>query len=166
MAWTSTQLTTRGESTEFHTIITGEDQPIPPVCLPLLLPSNWFYHITFTLALSAQVSSSHTRSHSPHQTLLGKIRDKCQAYCTTYKTCAIATHQGGAGCPLDRGMDIHAEDPEHTNIDNKSTHSSDATVALGEPEAEEHPKDPVYQQSRQINSNYEGDKQLLSISSS
>ena len=41
-------------------------------------------------------------------------------------------------------MDILTEDPEHADIDNESTHSSDATVALGGPEAVGHPKDPVY----------------------
>ena len=56
----------------------------------------------------------------------------------------VATHHGGAGCPLDGGMDIHAEDPECTDIDNESTHSPDATVALGGPETEGHPKDSVY----------------------
>ena len=48
------------------------------------------------------------------------------------------------GCPLDRGMDVLTEDPDHTDINNESTHGSDATVALGEPEAVEHPTDPVY----------------------
>ena len=56
----------------------------------------------------------------------------------------MATCHEGVGCPLDRGMGIHTEDPEHTDIDNESTHSSDATVGLGGPEAEAHPKDPVY----------------------
>ena len=56
----------------------------------------------------------------------------------------MGIHHGGTGHPLDRGMDIHAVDPEHTDIDNESTHSSDATVALGRPEAEGHPEDPVY----------------------
>ena len=56
----------------------------------------------------------------------------------------MAIHHRGAGCPLDRCKDINSEDPEHADIDNKSTHSSDATVALGGPEAEGHPKDPVY----------------------
>ena len=82
--------------------------------------------------------------HSPLKTMLGKIRDRYQAYCTTHKTFAMATCHGGAGCPLDRGMDILAEDPEHTDINNGSTHSSDATVALGGPEAEGHPKHLVY----------------------
>ena len=57
---------------------------------------------------------------------------------------AMATCHGGAGCPLDRGIDLHAEDPESTDIDNESTHSSNTTVALGGPEAEGHPKDTVY----------------------
>ena len=57
---------------------------------------------------------------------------------------AMAACHGGAGHPLDRGMDIHAEGPEHADVDNESTHSLDATVALGGPEAEEHPEDPVY----------------------
>ena len=34
--------------------------------------------------------------------------------------------------------------PEPTDIENESTHSSDATVALGGPEAEGHPRDTVY----------------------
>ena len=85
-----------------------------------------------------------TRKHSLLKTMLGKIRDRYQTYCTTYKRHAMATCQRGAGCPLDRGIDLYAEDPEPTDIDNESTHSSDATVALGGPEAEGHPKDPVF----------------------
>ena len=54
------------------------------------------------------------------------------------------THHGGVGCHLDRGLDILTEDPEHADIDNESTHSSDATVALGGPEAVRHPEGPVY----------------------
>ena len=57
---------------------------------------------------------------------------------------AMATHHGCAGHPLNRDIDLCTEDPEPANIDNESTHSSDATVALGGPEAEGHPKDPVY----------------------
>ena len=56
----------------------------------------------------------------------------------------MATHHRGTGCPLDRGINLNVEDPEPTGIDNESTHSSDATVALGGPEAEGHPKDTVY----------------------
>ena len=57
---------------------------------------------------------------------------------------SLASHHRGVGCLLDRGIDLHAEDPEPTDIDNESIHSSDATVTLGEPEAEGHPKDPIY----------------------
>ena len=56
----------------------------------------------------------------------------------------MATHHGGAGSPLDIGINLHTEDPTPTAIDNESTHSSNATVALGRPEVEGHPKDPVY----------------------
>ena len=41
-------------------------------------------------------------------------------------------------------MDVLTEDPEHAAINNDSTHSSDATVALGSPEAAQHPADPAY----------------------
>ena len=54
----------------------------------------------------------------------------------------MATGHGGAGCPLDRGLHILTEDPEHADID--ITHSSDATITLGGPEAVGHPEDPVY----------------------
>ena len=62
-----------------------------------------------------------TRSHSPLKAVLGKVGDRYQAYCTTYKMHDMATHHGGAGCPLDRGMDILTEDPEHADINNEST---------------------------------------------
>ena len=56
------------------------------------------------------------------------------------------TCHGGAGCPLDRDIDLNIEDSETTGIDNdnESTHGSDATVDLGGPEAEGHPNDPIY----------------------
>ena len=85
-----------------------------------------------------------TRSHSLLKTVLGKIGDRYEAYCTTYKMHTIATHHGGTGCPQDRGLDILTEDPKHADINNESTHSSDVTVALGGPEAVGHPEDPVY----------------------
>ena len=91
-----------------------------------------------------------TRSHSPLKTVLGKIGDPYQAYCTMYKMHAMATHQEGAGCPWERGLDILTEDPEHTDINNYSTHSSSTTVALGVPEAVGHPKDLVCNNQDQL----------------
>ena len=82
--------------------------------------------------------------HVHHLKLPGKIGDKYQASCTTYKTHIMATHLGDTGCPLDRGINLNAEDPEPTDIDNESTHSSNSTVALGGPESEGHLEDPVY----------------------
>ena len=89
-----------------------------------------------------------TRSCSLLKTVLGKIGDWDQAYCTTYKTHAMATCHRGAGCPLDRGLDIL--DPEHADIDNESPHSSDGTVILGGPEALGHPEDPVYDNQEKL----------------
>ena len=86
----------------------------------------------------------HTRLHSPLKTVLGKIRNWYQAYCTIYKTYTVATHHGGEGCPQDRGLDALTEDPEHADIDSDSNHNSVTTVALGGPEAVGHPEDPVY----------------------
>ena len=83
------------------------------------------------------------RSCSLLKTVLKKIRDQYQAYCT-YKMHAMATHHGGASHQLDRGLDILTEDPEPTDINNDSIHSSDTTVAPGGPEAVGHTEDLVY----------------------
>ena len=85
-----------------------------------------------------------TKLHSLLKTVLGKTGDWYHAYCTTYKAHTMATHHGGTGCPLDRGLDILTEDTQHADINNDSTHSSDATVALGGPEIAEHPADPAH----------------------
>ena len=71
-----------------------------------------------------------------------KIRDRYQAYYTTYKTPAMATHHGGTGCPVDRDIDLHTEDMEGINTEpdnnNKSTSDSDTTVAFGGSETDGH----------------------------
>ena len=72
-----------------------------------------------------------TRMHSPFKTVLRKIRDKYEAYCTTYKTHAMATCHGDVGHPLDRGISLNAVDPEPTDIDNESTHGLGAPSCLG-----------------------------------
>ena len=58
----------------------------------------------------------------------------------------MATCHGGTGCPLDRGINLNAEDSEPTDIDNdnESTHGMYATVVLGGPETEGHPNEPIY----------------------
>ena len=84
-----------------------------------------------------------TQQNEKSTQVLRKIRNQCQAHCTTYKMHAMATHHRGAGHPLDRGLDILTEDPEHIDIDNDSTHNSDDTVALGSPDAVGHPEDLV-----------------------
>ena len=63
---------------------------------------------------------------------------------------AMATYHGGAGHPLDRGIDLHTKDPEPTDIDNENTHSSNATIAFGGPDAEGHPEHPVYKNHNKL----------------
>ena len=60
----------------------------------------------------------------------------------------MAACHGGAGPLPDRGLDIITEDPKHADINNDSTHSSDATVALGGPKTVGHPEDPAYDDDR------------------
>ena len=144
MVWTSIQLTTRKYPVTSIPSSQGKDHTIPPIYLLSFLPSKWFlpyYYHNSTLQMSAHHS---TRLHSPLKKVLGKIRDRYQAYCTTYKMHTMATHHGGKGHPLNRGLDTLIEDLECADYNNESTHSSDATIVLGAPEAVGHPKDPVY----------------------
>ena len=62
----------------------------------------------------------HTRFHSLLKTVLGKIGDQYQTYCTSYKTHAMSAHHRGTGYPLDRGLDNLTEDPELANITMKA----------------------------------------------
>ena len=112
----------------------GEDHATPPLCIHSCFPSKCAYHIILTKVLcTCQLTTVQDHVHHWYQ-----------AYCTAYKTHIMATHHGGTEHPLDRSLDILAEDPEPTDINNDSTHSSDATVVLGSPEAVGHPEDPVY----------------------
>ena len=47
--------------------------------------------------------------------MLRKIGDRYQAYCTMYKTHAMATHHGSTECPIDRDINLHIEDTEGIN---------------------------------------------------
>ena len=78
--------------------------------------------------------------------MLGKLQKRYQAYCTTYKTHAIATHHGGTGCPINSDINLHIEDTEGiTGLvdDNESTSGLDTTFALGRPEKEGHPNELI-----------------------
>ena len=74
------------------------------------------------------------QAHSPFKTMLGKIGDRYQSYCATYKTHAMTTcHRGMGHAGEDRDLDPHIEDTG--NIDGKkSTNSSETMIALGETE--------------------------------
>ena len=62
-------------------------------------------------------------------------------------THTMATHHGGAGCPVDRDINLHIEDMASINTgpdnDNKSTSGSDTTTAFGGSEVDGHPSKPI-----------------------
>ena len=79
-------------------------------------------------------SKNSEQMHSPLKTILKKITDRYQAYCTTYKMHSMATCHGGAGCPIDRDIEPHLVDTEGINTgpdnDNESTSGSNTTVGF------------------------------------
>ena len=84
--------------------------------------------------------------------MLRKIGVKYQAYCTMYKTHAMATHHRGTECPLDRDINLHIEDSETTGLDNEneSTSGSDTTVVLGGSEVGGHLNDLIHSNQAQL----------------
>ena len=88
--------------------------------------------------MSGSHSNNNEQMHSPLKTMLEKIGNRYQTYCTVYKTHGMATHHGGAGCPIDRDVNLNVEDPEATGMDNdnESISGFDAIVALGGLKAE------------------------------
>ena len=88
-------------------------------------------------------NKSNDKAHSPLKTLLGKIGDRDQSYCTTYKTHTMTTcHRGAGHAVKDRDLDFHIEDTRGIDIgphnDNESTNSSDTMTAFGGSEADGH----------------------------
>ena len=47
--------------------------------------------------MSGPHNKHNDQMHSPFKTVLGMNGDRCQAYCTMYKTHAMGTHDRGAG---------------------------------------------------------------------
>ena len=58
----------------------------------------------------------------------------------------MATHDRGAGSPIDRDINLHVEDAEPTCIENNndSTSGSDVTIAFGGPEMEGQPNECIH----------------------
>ena len=56
--------------------------------------------------------------------MLRKIGDKYQAYCTMYKTHAMATCHRCAGCPIDRDINLYIEDAETIGLENDDESNS------------------------------------------
>ena len=56
----------------------------------------------------------------------------------------MATCHRGAGHPLDRDINLNVEETTGIDNNNETAHGLDTTTALGGPEAEGHPNDPIY----------------------
>ena len=68
--------------------------------------------------------------------VFGKIGDTYQAYCNTYKTHTMATHQGGSRNALDRDTDMTRETQTttDTNVEDTQDYHPVETVQFGDPE--------------------------------
>ena len=65
----------------------------------------------------------------------GKLKDRYQPYCATYKIHAMATHHGGAGhTDEDRDLNSHVEDTRGIDLgsdnDKESANNSDTMIAF------------------------------------
>ena len=70
------------------------------------------------------------QAHSPFKTMLRKIRDRYQSYCTTYKTHTMTTHHEEVG-HADKVRDLNSQIEDTGNIDdNESTNSSETTIVF------------------------------------
>ena len=79
-------------------------------------------------------------SCSPFKTVLGKIGDRYESYCTTYRIHAMTTHHGGAGhTGEDKDLNSHVEGTGNID-DNESTHSLE-TISFGGTEVVYHLSD-------------------------
>ena len=82
-------------------------------------------------------------AHSPLKTVLGKIGNRYQSYCTTYKTHTMTTHHRGTGCTSeDKDLISNVKDARGIDIgpdnDNDSTSSLDTTIYFRGSEADGH----------------------------
>ena len=86
---------------------------------------------------------SNDAAHSPLTTMLWRLGNKYQSYCTTYKTHMMTTCHRGTECTGKvRDLDSHIEDTGGIDIgpnnDNECTNSLDTTLAIGGSEADGH----------------------------
>ena len=91
--------------------------------------------------MSGHHSKNSKQMHAPLKTMLGKIGNRYQTYCTVYKMHTVATYHGCMGYPTDKDINLQVEDPEAIGMDNNNESISglDAIVALGGLEAEDNP---------------------------
>ena len=93
--------------------------------------------------MSHHCSKNSKQTHLLLKTILRKLGNRYQTFCTAYKIHAIATCHRCAGHLIDRDTDLHMRDVEATgqDTDNESTNGSDTTIALGGPEVEGQPNE-------------------------
>ena len=90
------------------------------------------------------MSGSHsTRTHSPLKLYLGRLETNIQLIAPCIKCTPWPSTMEVQDAPLTEAL-ISMQKIQNPHIDNDSTNHSNATVTLGGPEAEGHPKDPVY----------------------
>ena len=130
---------------------------------PLLPVSN--YTILF-MQNALHISGCHSKNskwmHSLLKCVLGRIRYRYQTYCTVYKTHTMATHNRGAGCPINRDFNLHVEDAKAT-----MTMWVSVTQALLLPWADWRQKvTPInsYPATRPSNSTHKGNKWAMPMS--
>ena len=105
------------------------------------------------------MSAHHSlRLHSPLKTVFGKIGDTYQAYCSTYKTHAMATHHGGSGNPLDKDIDVTRG--THKTADTDIENAQDFN-----PVETDHFEDLEHNNPIKTDSSHKGSRCLMSTSS-
>ena len=120
MEWISAHLTGKGnyQMTLYrilHENLTGEDETTQQhayhhSCLITqpndLMTQPYYFHI-ITLDMTGHLNKSNQWVCSSLRIMLGKIGDRYQSYCTTYKPHAMTTHHRGAGHKgKDRDLDF------------------------------------------------------------
>ena len=88
-----------------------ESQNTTACSLPLLLVSDSSILLTWNaLHMTGHCNKTTDQAHSPFKTMLRKIGDRYQSYCTTYKTHAMTTHYRGVGhTGKDTDLNSHVE---------------------------------------------------------
>ena len=107
----------------------------------------YLYHI-IQVNHSAQVATAKGSNECIHHSrpCSGRAEIGIKLIALHNKMHTMATHHGGAGCPIQRDINLHIKDAETTGLDNdnESISGLDTNVALGGPEAKGHPDELIH----------------------